>query len=105
MPRSEQIGIDPVWQRVVLPSSACLRLGILLAIGAAGFFHLAAAPSVLAMAGVAAIAYVALYGAVWSGRLSSEYLGYGALVDTFLLGALLAGAGEQAPLAGFLCLL
>jgi hypothetical protein len=105
MPRSEHIGVDPVWQRVVLPSTACLRLGILLALGLAPNFHVEVAVPVLVVAAGLGLVYVAAYAAVWAGRLSSEYLGYGAILDTFLLGALLGGSGAHAPLVGFLCLL
>lgn len=105
MSHSDRFGIDPIWQRIVLPSTACLRLGMLLAIAASGAFHIDLALPVKAAAGAIAVAYAAAYAAVWAGRLSSSTLAYSSLVDSLLLGGLLGGSGTLAPMTGFLCLL
>lgn len=105
MTHSDRFGIDPVWQRIVLPSTACLRLGMLLAIAFSGAFHVDLALPVKAVALVIAVAYAAVYGAVWAGRLSSTTVAYASLLDSLLLGGLLAGSGALAPMTGFLCLL
>lgn len=105
MSHSDRFGIDPIWQRIVLPSTACLRLGMLLAIAFSGAFHVELALGVKAAAAVVAVAYVAAYAAVWAGRMSSTSLAYATLLDALLLGGLLAGSGALAPMTGFLCLL
>lgn len=105
MPGSEHMGIDPIWRRVILPSTAALRLGILLALFFPGALHLRVDDGVFTVAAIAGAIYTVLYGAAWWGRASASVLGYGCIADSLLLGALLAGSGEQAPLTGFLCLL
>jgi hypothetical protein len=103
--RAEMIGIDPVWQRIVLPSTALLRLGIALALIAPGIFQAEILPQARLVVVVLAALYLAAYVAVWAGFLAPAALGLSALVDTFLAGVLIAGAGPLASLAGFVGLL
>lgn len=101
----EKLGMDPIWQRIVLPATACLRLGILAAVAAAPVLHIDLAAVVDLVAVAVGIAYVAAYGAVWLRWLPPYALGLSALLDGLLVGALVGGAGGQAPLVGFLGLL
>jgi len=105
MVRAEMIGIDPVWQRIVLPSTALLRLGMVLAVVGAGAFHVEVTPAVRGFALGLGVLYACGYAAVWAGRLAPAALGATAAIDALLAGALVGGAGVHAPLAGFLVLL
>lgn len=101
MLRAEVIGIDPVWQRIVLPSTAVLRAGLLAAVLFPGAFQAHVAPEVRLAAACLAGGHLLLYGAVWAGLVAPAAVALASLLDAVLAGLLIAGAGPLAALAGF----
>ena len=96
--------VESRWLRTVAPATACLRLGVVLSILGARAIGLELQPLVIAVAVGAALLYAATYLALWTGHLRSAVLAYMALVDAFLLGLLLSGAGSFTAVVAFLAL-